>query len=98
MEVLHEVMDSNFIFSKVYTQILFSQKYMEHFLECMDNYIQDIQNNNKCFKNYEKCKDTHVSIDDGIKGSWIEGNCTVLFITFMQYIYEITSAIIFHGY
>jgi hypothetical protein len=59
MEVLHEVMDSNFIFSKVYRA----------FPECMDNYIQDIRNNKKCFRNYENCKDTLVCIDDVIKGS-----------------------------
>jgi hypothetical protein len=36
-----------------------------------------------------------VSIDDGIKEHGIEGNCTILFITFMQHIYEITSELYF---
>jgi hypothetical protein len=64
---------------------------MEHFLECKNNYIQYIQNNKKCFENYENRKDTHISIDYVIKGSWIKGNFMVLFITFIQYIYEIAK-------
>jgi hypothetical protein len=42
--------------------------YMEHFPECMDNYIQDIWNNKKYFWKLWKLQRYTRSIDDDIKG------------------------------